>query len=76
MSLCYTTSELTKELHTSRDTLRMLREEGALPAYNMGGSAGYTYYEEDVRAFLERFRGKCFTSRQVVREEMRRSKHG
>jgi hypothetical protein len=53
----------------------MLREEGALPAYNMGGSAGYTYYEKDVREFLERFRGKCFTSRQSVKEEMRRTRN-
>lgn len=69
-TLTFTTSQLCDELHTSRDTLRMLREEGALPAYDMGGSAGFTYYEADVREFLERFRGKRFTSREVVREEM------
>jgi hypothetical protein len=50
----------------------MLREEGALPAYDMGGSAGYLFYEADVRQFLERFRGKCFTKRQKVKEEMRK----
>lgn len=70
--LLFTTSQLCDELHTSRDTLRMLREEGALPAYDMGGSAGFTYYEVDVRQFLERFRGKRFTSREVVREVMSR----
>jgi hypothetical protein len=50
----------------------MLREEGALPAYDVGGSTGFTYYEKDVREFLERFRGKKFTSREVVRREMQR----
>ncbi len=70
--LTFTTKELCAELHTSRDTLRMLREEGALPAYDMGGSAGYLFYEADVRQFLERFRGKCFTKRQKVKEEMRK----
>ena len=69
--LLYTTAQLCEELHTSRDTLRMLREEGALPAYNMGGSAGFTYYESDVREFLERFRGKCFTKREEVRKCLR-----
>ena len=70
--LTYNTQELCKELHTSRTTLRMLREEGAIPAYDMGGSAGFTFYEEDVRQFLERFRGKCFTDRQTVKEEVKR----
>lgn len=70
--LTYTTSQLCDELHTSRDTLRMLREEGALLAYDVGGSTGFTYYEKDVREFLERFRGKKFTSREVVRREMQK----
>ena len=70
--LTLTTSDLCNLLHTSRDTLRMLREEGALLAYDMGGSAGFTYYEKDVRDFLERFRGKKFTSREVVRREMQK----
>ena len=69
--LLYTTAELCKELHTSRDTLRMLREEGALPAYYMGGSAGYAYYEKDVREFLEKFKGKQFTSREEVKRCLR-----
>jgi hypothetical protein len=51
----------------------MLREEGALIAYN-GGNHGYLYYEADVRRFLERFRGKCFTQRSSVRKEMRNAK--
>lgn len=71
--LTYTTNELCRELHTSRDTLQMLREEGALIAYN-GGNHGYLYYEADVRRFLERFRGKCFTQRSSVRKEMRNAK--
>ena len=68
--LTYTTKELCKELHTSRDTLQMLREEGALIAYN-SGRRGFLYYERDVREFLERFRGKSFTNRFEVRKEMR-----
>lgn len=67
--LTYSTKELCRELHTSRTTLQMLREEGALIAYN-GGTHGYLFYENDVREFLERFRGKNFTDRLTVRKEM------
>ena len=70
--LTFNTKEACKELHTSRNTLQMLREEGALTAYDMGGSAGFLYYEADLRAFLERFRGKCFTKRSLVRAEVKK----
>ena len=66
----YTTEQVAKLLHTSRRTLQMLREEGALEGIK---GRSYLYTDDALRTFAELFRGRSFTSRDEVREVM---KHG
>lgn len=68
--MTYTTEDVAKMLHTSRRTLQMLREEGALEGIK---SRSYLYTEDEIKQFMNRFKGHSFTSRQEVKEVM---KHG
>ena len=64
----YTTNEVAQILHTSRRTLQMLREEGALEGIK---GRSYLYTDDALRQFTELFKGRSFTSRKDVREVMK-----
>lgn len=64
----FTTNEVADMLHTSRKTLQMLREEGALEGIK---GRSWFYTEKEIAAFTEKFKGHSFTDREEVRKVIR-----
>jgi len=72
--LTYTTNELAKELHTSRNHIDMMRRLGLLTGIKKGHA--YIFDEQMVMAFLNEARGKDIsnedTCQRILLERGRR----
>lgn len=72
--LTYTTKQLAEELHTDRNLIDVLRQEGALQGIKKGN--GYIYSDDEVHEFLHRFTGFDISNRNAIKASLERIRNG